>query len=63
MVYVCDVCKEKVSGDSIVFISHTEQHIFEIIKKQHPQWIEKNGVCQKCLEYYRTQLKGQKFDG
>ncbi len=59
MVYICDVCNEKVTGDSLVFISHTERHIADIIQKQHPDWAEKNGVCPKCLEYYKRQLKGQ----
>ena len=58
MEYICDICKEKVMGDSLQFISHNEGHIVDVIKKRHPEWIEGNGLCQKCLDYYREQLRG-----
>ena len=58
MNYLCDICKGEVSGDSLTFIVHNEEHIVDVIKKKHPEWIEKNGVCHKCLEYYKKQLKG-----
>lgn len=58
MEYVCDICGEKISGDSVKFINHGEKHIMEIIKRKYPEWVEKNGICQKCIDYYRNQLKG-----
>ncbi len=56
--YQCSVCGKSVSNDLKILIQHTEEHIVDIIKKKHPEWIEKDGVCQKCVEYYRKQLKG-----
>jgi len=56
--YHCSVCGKAVSNDLEILIEHTEEHIVDIIKKKHPEWIEKDGVCQKCVEYYRKQLKG-----
>jgi len=56
--YHCSVCGKAVSNDLKILIQHTEEHIVDIIKKKHPEWIEKDGVCQKCVEYYRKQLKG-----
>ena len=58
MEYICDVCKAKVRGDSLVFIQHNEGHIVDLVKKKHPDWAEKNGLCLKCYEYYKDQLKG-----
>jgi hypothetical protein len=60
MEYTCGVCKKKVGKDFYKFVSHTEGHIIDVIKKSHPQWIEKNGVCGQCLEYYHKQIKGEK---
>ncbi len=58
MKYKCDVCNDSVEGDLLVYIDHTEQHIIDEIKTKHPSWIEKDGVCRKCKDYYRDQLKG-----
>ncbi len=59
MEYVCDICGEKIAGDSSQFIDHGEKHIVDFIKKKHPEWVEKNGICKKCIDYYRSQLKGR----
>jgi hypothetical protein len=53
------MCGKKVQRELMVFISHTEDHIAEEIKKKHPEWKEESGVCRKCLDYYKEQLKGQ----
>ncbi|MFH1360792.1 MAG: hypothetical protein ABIJ41_07170 [Candidatus Omnitrophota bacterium] len=58
MEYQCDVCGKKVTGDSLMFIRHSEEHIADVIKKKHPEWDEKNGICLKCLDYYRKEIKG-----
>jgi hypothetical protein len=44
--------------DLLIVIPHTEQHIVDEIKKKHPGWAEGNGVCKKCYEYFKTQMKG-----
>ncbi len=58
MDYICDTCGEKVSGDALAFIKHNEAHIMDEIKKSHPDWVEENGMCQKCYNYFKDQLKG-----
>ena len=60
MQYKCSVCGEKIDGGPLVFIKHTEIHIINHIKKDHPDWVEESGVCPKCENYYRQQLKGEK---
>ena len=61
MNYRCAVCDGVVSGDAVAYVNHTEKHIVDIIKHDHPDWVEKNGVCKKCLEYYRAELHGSVF--
>ena len=58
MKYICDICKKPVEGDSSEFIDHTEGHIVDIIKEKHPEWVKEYGICPKCIEYYRGQIKG-----
>ncbi len=59
MDYKCGVCGEVVKDDLRVFMNHTEDHIVEIIKQAHPEWVEENGMCHKCLDYYKLQMKGR----
>lgn len=61
MEYQCGVCQQKVSGDMMVFREHTEKHIVDLVRHDHPEWVEENGMCRKCLEYYRAELKGGFF--
>ena len=59
MGYKCSVCGQKVNGDLKVFLDHTENHIIDHIKAKHPDWVEKDGLCQRCVDYYRSELKGK----
>lgn len=58
MEYVCPVCGKPVSEDLHQYVDHTEKHIIDIIKKKHPEWIEQDGLCHKCLKYYKKEMKG-----
>lgn len=58
MEYKCSTCKEDIDGDLLVYIGHTEKHIMDEIKLTHPEWAEDNGLCQKCVDYYKNQMKG-----
>lgn len=59
MKYKCSICGQVVETDLHDFVEHTEGHIVEVIRQEHPEWSEKNGMCRKCLEHYRKQLKGE----
>lgn len=59
MQYLCGTCGKKVDGDLRVFVDHTEGHIIEVIKRKNPAWVEKDGICQKCYEYLKKEMKGQ----
>ena len=39
MDYVCPVCGEVVTGQLTVYIRHTEGHIIDIVKQDHPEWV------------------------
>ena len=58
MEYQCSVCSAKVTGDMIIYKDHIEKHIVELVKLDHPDWVETRGMCQKCLDYYSKELRG-----
>ena len=62
MDYICSLCKQSVSGDLMVYKLHTDNHIVDLVKDDHPEWIESNGLCRKCLEYYENEIKGSVFE-
>ena len=31
-----------------------ELMVIEMIKKQNPQWIDSDGACSKCINYYSS---------
>ena len=45
----------------MVYKLHTEDHIVDLVKHDHPDWVESNGMCQKCLQYYEDEIKGSVF--
>lgn len=57
--YQCPLCNKQMDRDLILFLDHTNQHVIDRIKQANPHWIEENGVCQPCMEYYRTQISGE----
>ena len=59
MTYKCSVCGESVEDDLLVYINHTEKHIADEIQANHPDWAGEDGICNKCVEYYRKQMQGE----
>ena len=57
MDFVCPTCGKKMPRDLAVVFPHTEEHIVDMIKKKHPEWADKDGICKKCHEYYKSQLR------
>lgn len=58
MEYICSVCKKRISGGLVALQDHTDEHIIDLLKADHPDWVEADGICQKCLDHYRGQLRG-----
>jgi hypothetical protein len=44
----CKMCNEEVDSLSRV----AERWVLDFIKEQHPEWVQEDGVCPKCVEYY-----------
>lgn len=63
MNYVCPICAKEFNRDAALFLSHGEEHIIEQIKKQHPEWIENDGLCKKCYVYLKENLRPQDKQG
>jgi len=58
MDYTCSICGEVVKEDLKAFLEHGEEHIVDEIQKKHPDWAAEDGICHKCLDYYKHQIKG-----
>lgn len=46
----CKLCNNEV--DSLTHIA--EQWLLETIKERNPHWVEIDGVCSKCIDYYKS---------
>ncbi len=51
---VCPICKKTVDEDMAQACDKAEDWILATIRRSHPDWVEKDGSCSKCLAYYRT---------
>lgn len=47
---MCPLCHKE--ADSLYHIA--EQAVIDMIRRDHPEWIEPDGVCRKCIEYYES---------
>jgi hypothetical protein len=49
---VCSICGEPIQNETRELHSLAENWLIEQIKKDHPDWVESDGLCPKCIEYY-----------
>jgi len=56
--YQCPVCAEVMAHDLALFLDHTNHHIIDVIRDNHPEWEADDGVCEKCMDYYKKELAG-----
>lgn len=54
--YVCPVCSRTLERDILIFLNHTDAHVIDRIKEAHPQWAAADGICEPCVQYYRSQI-------
>jgi hypothetical protein len=50
----CSLCGTTVPEESFYAHRRMEKAIIDLIKKKNPQWVETDGSCARCFEYYRT---------
>ncbi|HAJ56758.1 MAG TPA: hypothetical protein DCL35_03185 [Candidatus Omnitrophica bacterium] len=51
----CPICKKSVEEDVSKICQDAEDWIIKAIRRSHPDWVEKNGTCSKCVDYYKKQ--------
>ncbi len=43
--YTCPTFGETMERDLMAFLKHTDRHIIDAIKEDHPDWVEADGAC------------------
>ena len=61
MTYTCPICKENINGGLIDYAKHGDNHVIELLKYDHPEWVEKDGTCNKCYMYYKAEIEGSVY--
>ena len=49
----CPICKKDVDENVAEICKDAENWTIQTIKRLHPDWVEENGSCSKCLDYYK----------
>lgn len=50
----CSLCDSLVPEESFYMHRKMEKAIINLIKKKNPHWVETDGSCARCYEYYRA---------
>ena len=45
----CKLC----DGDAMAIVHIAERWLLDLIRRENPLWVERDGACPKCIEYYR----------
>lgn len=51
---MCPICKKEQEENLINLCDAAYKSAMEMIKKRHPDWVEQDGACQKCVAYYES---------
>jgi len=57
MKYKCQICDREIDDYASLAHIKAEEYLIDLIKRDHPEWKEKNGTCKKCIEYYKKLVK------
>ena len=55
----CPLCGEAVPADRLESHLTLEGDLLELIKLEHPDWVEGSGLCPKCVELLQRSLPGR----
>lgn len=55
--YTCQICRRVIDANNALAHVKTEEYLLNLIKKDHPEWKEDKGACEKCIEYYRELIR------
>ncbi len=51
---VVSLCKREESAIVVDICVSAYQYIIKRIREEHPDWVEEDGACPKCVEHYRN---------
>ncbi|MFM9910050.1 MAG: S8 family serine peptidase [Chitinophagaceae bacterium] len=52
----CPLCKEGIEKLLYRYHIESERQVIERIKKENPQWTERDGICSRCIDHYHVQV-------
>lgn len=55
--YCCQICGRQIDTAAALMHVKTEEYLLELIRRDHPEWKEKQGTCHHCIDYYRKLIK------
>ena len=56
----CPICKKQEKVSIVDVCKDAYEWLVNKIKEEHPEWVEKDGACPKCIEYYKKLPDGTK---
>ena len=55
----CPICERHVDDQIIPFHKNVERQILESIRERHPRWVEPDGSCPKCIDFYKALIRNK----
>ncbi|MBI3990388.1 MAG: hypothetical protein HY347_12330 [candidate division NC10 bacterium] len=52
--YPCPICGDLVNEELMYLHFERERWLVRRILEKHPEWVESDGACPKCIEAFRT---------
>ncbi len=49
----CPICNRFIEENIVKLCQDAEDWILQSIKRAHPDWVERDGSCSRCLNYYK----------
>lgn len=56
----CPICKDQVDRLQYPMHEAVDRVVLEWIRQQHPEWVDEEGLCPRCLELYRRMKESQR---
>jgi len=50
---ICPVCKKETDAKIVDVCTTAYKYVMDKIREEHPEWVEKDGACPKCVECYK----------
>ncbi len=50
---LCPLCGTLVPPDLLELHAWAEDWVLETIREKNPSWVDSDGACEKCVEYYQ----------